>query len=456
MSLFDIQMILILGIIFICFLFVIHGVITLDGNLGSLFRNNKNLEITPQYELPSKKNTDGVYIGKSGKRKIYLPENAKHIYICGTTGSGKTVAIANFISYCIEHNYPCLITDGKGDTGDNSLLDIVMKLKGNRKLYLINLNSPQESDKYNPFKGASSTVVKDMLINLSEWSEEHYKLNVERYLQRVIELMQLSNIPLSLETIIRHISVDNFLLLSKKLVTDKKISKEEDIQNRQISKSSGAIVEGAVARFSTLIESDIGTIFSANGIDIFSALQENAIILFILNPLLYPIICPLFGRLIITDCKKAVSKLYSEPLTRRFFIFDEINVYASTPLLDLVNKSRSAEITCILASQSLSDLSSSVDDNFKEQVIENCNNYIILRQNSPKNAEEWSNIVGTRETVNVTYQLDEDGASGKGSVTQVREYVLHPDTIKFFRTGEGFILSKDFRFKCKIKINKPI
>ena len=29
-------------------------------------------------------------------------------------------------------------------------------------------------------------------------------------------------------------------------------------------------------------------------------------------------------------------------------------------------------------------------DKFKIQIIENCNNYIVLRQNSFKSAEEWA------------------------------------------------------------------
>jgi len=38
-----------------------------------------------------------------------------------------------------------------------------------------------------------------------------------------------------------------------------------------------------------------------------------------------------------------------------------------------------------------------VNEVYKEQIIENCNNYIILRQNSGVNADYWANIIGTRE-----------------------------------------------------------
>lgn len=448
----DIQMIFVIGIIFICFIFTIHCVIDDDFSHFFNFRRDLRKANAHDQKPPKKLEAEKVFLGKSNRRDVYLP--TKHCYVCGTTGSGKTVAIANYIKACIDFNYPLLIVDGKGDTGENSMLDIVTRLKENRKLYVIDMNDPTSSHSYNPFFDTSSTIAKDMLINLSEWTEEHYKLNVERYLQRVVDLIGKAKLTLSFKTIVFYVEVNNFLKLSKDLVTKKVISKEEDLSNRELSKSSGEIAKGSLARFSTLLESDLSPIFSDEGIDIFSALKENAILLFILNPLIYPVLSMAIGKLIITDCKKAVAKFYKEPIQRRFFIFDEINVYASTQFLDLVNKSRSASITCVLASQSLSDLSAAVSEDFKEQVIENCNNYIIMRQNSSKNAEEWANIVGTRESIDVTYQIDE-GATGRGSARKTREYILHPDEIKNFPTGQGFAVSKDFRFKCKVIVNKP-
>ena len=75
-------------------------------------------------ENPCKCNSyTDTFIGynKSGK-KICVPDNSKHIFISGTTGSGKTVALSNFIrSACIK-NYGALIIDGKGDEGRSHCL----------------------------------------------------------------------------------------------------------------------------------------------------------------------------------------------------------------------------------------------------------------------------------------------------------------------------------------------
>lgn len=350
-------------------------------------------------EKPCKCNFEAdTFIGhnKSGK-KICVPDNSKHIFVSGTTGSGKTVALSNFVKSACMKNYGALIVDGKGDEGETSLLEITKKFcrQYNRKLYIVSMNNPTDSNKYNPFIGANETVSKDMLINMTDWSEEHYKTNTERYIQRLIKLLKLSNLNLSFNSIIENMQSDKFIEISKHLATENKITKEEHLKNLDIAKASAKIADSASARFSTIAESEIGQLFDEQGIDIYKALKEKAIIIFVLNPLLYPETAQAMGRLILIDAKKAVSKLFKDE-SRKFFVFDEINVYASSVLVDLINKSRSANVTCIPATQSLSDLENETGDKFKNQIIENCNNYIVLRQNSYKSAEEWAKTLGTK------------------------------------------------------------
>ena len=403
---------------------------------------------------------DGIFIGTTpSKKPVYIRDSARHVFICGTTGSGKTVAISNFIKRAIDEDYPLLIIDGKGDSAENSILDITKKLAGRwKKLYVINLNDPLHSDNYNPFQNCNTSTVKDMLINMSEWSEEHYKLNTERYLQRVVSILHKFDLKLSFKAIIKSIPTEKFKKASMELLKKEVITKEEHIENIELADASGRIAESAAARFATIVESELGEIFISNGIDIYTALKENAIILFVLNPLLYPELSPAIGKLALIDSKKAVSKLFQDN-ERAFFVFDEISSYASPSLLDLVNKSRSANITNILATQSLSDLDA-VTEQFKEQIIENCNNYIVLRQNSSTNAENWAKIFGTRGTMQVTYQLQQQdmntNTTGLGSAKRVREFLYHPDDIKRLDTGIGIFLSKDQKnYNTKVIINKP-
>ena len=419
--------------------------------------NNKSIE--------NKKN--GVFIGidEATKKQVYSNYNSKHILVGGTTGSGKTTLLANYILDAVKNNYGLVIVDVKGDTGEKSILDITKKFcnKYNRKLIVVDMNSPSTSNRYNPFRNTNETICKDMLVDLTDWSEQHYKVNTERYLQRLIKLMILNNIDLSLKSITEHMFKDEFLKLSTDLEKSKIITKNEHLLNLSILKACEEIATNAAARFANLSESSIGEIFNNEmSYSIASALEENAIILFVLNPLEYPLLSSSFGRLILQDAKRTVSELFKKQNKKKvFYIFDEINVYVSSVLINIVNKSRSANITNILALQSLADIDAVADESFKHQLIENCNNYFVMRQNSFKDADEWSKTLGTVETMKMTYQLtdnqDDIQTVGKGSMRKTREFKAHPDDIKNLPTGEAFYLSHDDNnFFAKIKVNYPL
>lgn len=112
---------------------------------------------------------NAVLLGFHGRKPVYSADNAKHIFICGTTDSGKTVALSNYMQNCMEKDFPMLIVDGKGDTGKGSILDILTQLNKqyHKKIYCINLTNPSLSDTYNPFCNTSTTVAKDMLLEES-------------------------------------------------------------------------------------------------------------------------------------------------------------------------------------------------------------------------------------------------------------------------------------------------
>jgi type IV secretory pathway TraG/TraD family ATPase VirD4 len=399
---------------------------------------------------------DKVFIGLTdSKRKVGVASSAKHVFVCGTTGSGKTVALSNFIAAGFNGTYPMMILDGKGDTGQGSVLDITKRLAKDRKVYVIDLNNPEQSDKYNPFAHTSADVIKDMLINMTSWSEEHYKYNTEVYLQTLCNLMEKLKIKASFDSLMQYLAYDDFMILSKKCAEEGLITRDEHLKNAGLAKASSEIASGASARFNVIKRSNLGQIFHEDGIDVYRAMKEDACIVFVLNPLMYPELSPLVGRLVIIDAKKAVNLMYQAKKKRVFYIMDEISVYASPNMLDLVNKSRSASVTCVLATQSLSDLEAAESEAFREQVIENCNNYILLRQNSPKNAEIWAKVFGTKETVKYTSKIEDGAVTNEGSIRRVHEYLYHPDTIKRLATGKAIFLSRDEDFHTKVNIHKP-
>ena len=152
--------------------FALKKVFDIDREVKELKKETRNIEAEVSQEVETV-GAGYTYLGESKNHSpIYMPNDCKHVFVCGTTGSGKTVALSNFIKSGIDNDYPMLIVDGKGDIGKNSIVDIVNKLGAKKKIYVVNLNNPVNSSKYNPFRNATPTIVKDMLINLTEWSEE--------------------------------------------------------------------------------------------------------------------------------------------------------------------------------------------------------------------------------------------------------------------------------------------
>jgi len=318
--------------------------------------------------------------------------------------------------------------------------------------------TPDESDHYNPFKGAGMTEAKDMLIGMSDWSEAHYKVNTERYLQQLIKILNIKKIPLDLNTIIKY-SPTLFQNLIEEMKDNNEIEIDEYAKLSDIIETTAPIVNSAMARFATTAESEAGEIFNSNGVDVYTALKQKANILIILDSLGKPELSKQVGRLAILDAKKAVSKLFLDK-TRKYFIFDEFNVYASDVAIDLLNKSRSANITCIPAFQSLSDLDKAGGVALRNQVIENCNNYIIMRQNSYDSSAEWEKVIGQEKTTNYSYGVEKKAgifgnkiiSTGNGNMHETMQSKYTYTDIQNLETGQSIFISKDQKIDIKMKM----
>lgn len=54
----------------------------------------------------------------------------------------------------------------------------------------------------------------------------------------------------------------------------------------------------------------------------------------------------------------------------------------------------------------------------------------------------------------MTYQMNEQGSTKKGSSKRVREFIVHPDEIKSQGIGEAVYMSRDKKECQRIKIHK--
>lgn len=424
--------------------------------------------------------TKGVYLGGySSNRRFYLSsdELIKHTALVGTTGSGKTTTLYNFVRYAMLKKQATIIIDGKGDIDLASRIQRMAEVH-KRPFYLFSTTDPA-SFGYNPLENANPTELTDKIMSLTEWSEEHYKLSSQRYLQLLFQILQNKNIPCDLVSVVKYSDrsrLDDLLrieqcvtskefqgltvnsddidlanlgdndwkedIVSSNLLQDERADIEEIIES--IKSIDRRAVEGLFSRLGVLAEGDLGVLLKrrpAGLLELSRALDEKAVILFSLDSLTYPEQARLLGRLVVSDIKSQISyHARHRPGQRVSLIFDEFNVFVSPGVVDLVNKSRAAGFEALLSFQSLADIDRlDKGKEIRRQIVQNCNTLIVQRQNDPADAEEIANILGTVSRYKLTHQVSVEGETGMGSARQVKQYRYHPDAIKNLRVGEAII-----------------
>ena len=392
------------------------------------------------HEAKRKKETR--YDKKKGKIDI----NQKgHVFCIGTTGSGKTANIMHYIKAAFESGEFLAIMDGKGDMKEYSLYDYVTKLckKHGRRLYIINQSNLKETTPYNPFRNGTATQIKDMLLSMSEWSEEYYKTQAERYWQCMASVLLELGVPISFKSLIFYSDRINL----GKLITEKKANLPPELHKlaaQLVRGEEGKNALTAAARFSVVSEGDGELMFSNDGFNMEEAYLNNGVVLVLLNDFAYTEFAKSMGHLVIEDMKNIISRINSNAVAGKnlLYVYDEISVYINAQVIGILNRGRSAGVRAVVGTQSIADIDF-VSEPLRRQVLENSNNYIIMRINESTGAEEMSNIVGTNITLEQTRRTSDGDYTGESSNRIVDEYRINPNDIKNLQNLEGFFYSKN-------------
>jgi len=139
-------------------------------------------------------------------RSVELSDKAanQHTLVLGTTGSGKTVTVCNIVESAINRALPLIYIDGKGD------YDLAFRIAryGQERGRPVSVFAMKgESIAYNPLATGGFTSKKDRIIELREWSEEHYKKLAEGYLQTVFKVMERCGLPCDLYSLSQNLDL---------------------------------------------------------------------------------------------------------------------------------------------------------------------------------------------------------------------------------------------------------
>ena len=197
----------------------------------------------------------------------------------------------------------------------------------------------------------------------------------------------------------------------------------------------------------------------AGAVDLARTLDGGRVSLFSLDAQAYGETAAQLAALVALDLRTLTSRRLtslSEAPRLAFAAFDEFSAIRSDHLVHLFARGRSAGLGVLLATQELADLSR-VDPGFADQVLANTNVKLIHRQDVPESAERLAGLAGTRTVYEETFQTDRTpfvrigdrllgGArgrnTGRGTIRQVEEYVVHPNELKQLRQGRAILIRK--------------
>jgi len=387
-----------------------------------------------QYTQPN-----GVFLGVDSDLKAVIIQDSEvnqHTLIIGTTGSGKTTTLKNFIQHGLKNDFSIVLVDGKGEWGYAQEIKTMAEMHG-REGKLFSLNHPDESCHYNPLAVGNPTELKDRLVACYEWTEPHYFLGASRYLQLAIQVLRATGQTIDLPMLVQS--------LPRIEAIARQVGAPNDILTglAEIDEKTRA---GITSRLALLTESAIGDLLeNHNGqeINLLHTIRNGGVAMFSLDKLAYPEFARQLGVMIVNDLKACAARCgYRKTL----LVFDEFGTFASPQVVDLVNASRSFGFCVVMATQSLADLDR-IDSTLRRQVVANVNTVIIQRQNDAQDAEVLAATIGTQDTILVTQQLKNDIETELGSAREVKEFLVHPDSIKRLKTGEAIILRKYPEFR---------
>lgn len=379
----------------------------------------------------------------------------------GTSRSGKTVGMLNVIKHSIKNGeFVCAVSGKNGFHDQYSMYHKIIELckQYNRRLYIFttNRNSRDNNFVYNPIKNLSPTEVADVLVSVSPFSEEHYKMAFQSWIIAICELLELLNKPISIPNIYTLFKFEIYQKNVDDLFQKNAIDREQYLALLEIEDEVKAAKDSR-SRLNKFVKGDARRFYLDEGDlpvkSIKDIRAENAVVIFDLDGLSYKDFSKELGTLITADLRNTIP---NDPdiSKNKLLVFDELSVFFSDILPDIYSQAMGFGYQSVAGTQSLADLDA-VDPTLTERMIENSQQFGFLLQNSASDAQRCSEIVGTRLTAELTNKVSGVNYDGTGSVKVVNEFRLHPNDIKNLKSCEMYCYTKNHKkpdlFKIKWK-----
>lgn len=400
-----------------------------------------------------------VYLGESLRRgkPVYLTNDQRqmHCEVVGSTGTGKTESVLlPMLAHDLAHGKGAIVIDGKGDLELLNRIQYILRAKGREQdFFFFSLARPDKSNTYNPLYRGNPTELKDKLINSMAWSEEFYRRMAERAALTLFNAIQSRKRKKIARFRDLHAYLTDVTALSKlNDETTDPVLKEDIGKMVDQFKDNQKFLSGLMADLYLTSRSEFSELLDTlrPEIDLLRVYKKNQVCYFALDLQKYADTSRRLGRMVIQDIRAVSSHIQAKipEYERHFFpvFIDDASSFLELNFIEFLSKCRASGFAVTILHQSLGDLVFRGMSNFQQQVMENTNVKIILRQDDPWSVEKFTKIGGTRKTMISTYQTEDKiigkGFTGTGSVREGQTFRIEPDLIRALKRGEAALIWK--------------
>lgn len=437
-----------------------------------LFMKHKNIK-----DIKGDKNgpADGRTLGinDNGEKIVQREkEAAAHTFVVGASGSGKTTTLLLGARDAIRRGEGYVFVDMKGSTDVPDILAEYAYRYG-RPFYHWTSHDPRQKYTgpsktgpayYDPLGRGDSTRRTNLLLEGRKWTEDHYKLIVQDYLQKAFDIAIGVPAPENVDSIADIMSLLDPMALKKRSLNvvgdpyyDNIIAEINYLTDKKIDSQVMGSLDGMRRQLGILRDSVQGRWLckdpeGKNDIVLFDVAHAGAVVVFTVDSANYAANAKIIGNLIIQDLMTVSSELRENksryPLN---IIIDEFSAIGSDNIIGLIARSRDAGMPVTLSTQSLGDLKA-VSNEFMEQLTGIVVSFIIHRANRYEDAVVYAGLVGkeskqvfnqgVEHTTGLFGSIGKGAGTGKGTVSVVEDYKVSPQMIQDLGPGEMYYICK--------------
>lgn len=392
-----------------------------------------------------------------------------HMFVNGASGSGKTVAMLNFVVDAAEKKLPLIYIDGKGATDlEDKMAKIAIKHNRTFKVFTLSPNAVLEASPYDFLGAGTFTEKKNRIMNLFQQSgssgAEYYMDSLEAFINQVFLLIEKRGLQIDMFRFLTLISNINDLigLASDDIdmgngVTANYREYFESIRDMKPEQSPRTRI---ITKLTPFINSSYGYLFNvigkSNVINLKQSIRNNEIVLFLMDASAFSLDTERVAKMVISDINATFAEFGKEKTPiKTFCCFDEFKSYETDAISKTISLHRSNGMHAIIGTQSLALIDKEIGDG----ILANCQTHLVMTS-ADADAERFAREFGEFERVDSTTRIKADVQEVSDiSTRRVTDFVIKKQDIKdvVVGTGKGYLHRKAIGSKpSKVQIIKKI